>query len=490
MTCKPKVIGIALALALGGCGQGDPAPPPKQPADPEIARIVKEADGRLAGGDLAAAQEIIADALRAHPESPDVLVARARLQFLAGEQLAALDTANRALALGPDNASALLMRALMVRDAHGPVAALPWFAAATAADAGDADAWAEYAATLGEAGRNGEMLAALRKLAAVAPEDRRALYLQAVLAARANDHALARSLLSRSGMVEAGVPAALLLDAVTNLEEGNYDSAVETLGALEQRQPANMRLRELLARALFLGGRNEELVARLGVDAERADASPYLLTIVARGYERLGQRDRAAPLLARAFQPAGASVVPLTDRAGLPDATGTMRRAAQGEDWAAAEAGANAITRRFPLSSDAAALAGDAALGAGDWGGALGQYTRAATVRWPWPLTRKAAFAYQKAGDEAAAEALLRRHVAGEPGGISGIIALAQVEARRGDWRKVAALLDHAIKLGAGNDPELLALRLKAARKLGDGEGAQSFAAMLADRRPPPLAAR
>ena len=54
------------------------------------------------------------------------------------------------------------MRAVMVRDAHGFAAALPWFEAALAADPNYRDGWAEYAATLGDAGEAGAMLEAIQ----------------------------------------------------------------------------------------------------------------------------------------------------------------------------------------------------------------------------------------------------------------------------------------------------------------------------------------
>jgi predicted Zn-dependent protease len=334
------------------------------------------------------------------------------------------------------------------------------------------------------------MLEAVRELADVAPKDARVFYLQAVLAQRGGEPVLARSLLERSGMAARGVPSALLLEALIQMDQGNTASAVERLETLASRQPANARVRELLARALLLGGREADLVARFAADTAKAEASPYLLTLVARAHERLGDRASAAPLLERAARTSVNSPVVLADRAGLPPPTAGLRQAGQAGDWATARTAAQALRARFPASADAALLAGDTLLGSGDAVGALETYALAARVRRPWPLTRKAVLAYARAGDDIAADTLLARHVAGDPQNIAALASLAQRLAQRGEWQRTASLLDHAILLGGANDPAVLALRSKAARAPGRREDAARFAAALADLRPAALVRR
>ncbi len=493
MICSRKLraamLALAFALMLGSCvGEDDAARPnAARQSDPAVIRIIAEADTAIADGALADAGRKLDEARTMSPDDPNVWVAIARLRFRGGEHLTALDAADRALALGPGHAPALLMRAFMVRDAHGPAAALPWFEAALAADPKNPDVWAEYAASLGDSGRGRAMLRATRKLAKIAPDDMRVLYLQAVLAARGGNLPLARSLLVRSGMAARGVPAAMQLDAILSLAEDNPDSAAATLDILVARQPANARLRDLLARALLMGGRDAEVVARFANEAQRSEASPYLMLLTARAYERLGDRARAAPLLARAY--AGASLAPtvLADRAGLPQPTTTMRRAASAADWRRAKAQARNLRARFPASADVAHLSGDALLGAGDLRGALEAYALTARVRRPLSLTRKVVFASRRAGDDAAADTLLARHVAGEPLALSGLVELAQARMARGDWPRAAVLLDQAIKQGGGHDPGLLSLRIKTAQALGKLAEARQFTMLLAEIRPRPL---
>lgn len=484
MICKPdtRLLLLAFALTLSACS--DATQPVPEAANPDVAVLLDEAQALMVDGALADAGQRLDEARGLAPENPDVWVAIAKLRYRGGEHLSALEAADRALAIGRDHAPALQMRALFVRDVHGFSASLPWFEAALAANPQNREVWAEYAATLGDRGAGEDALEAVRELFKVAPDDPRVFYFQAVIAARAGDWPLARSLLSRSGMAVRGVPAASLLDAIISLEVGNSDSAVATLEQLTDRQPANPRLKELLAKALMQSGRAIEVINRFGTEAARPGASPYIIMLVGRAHERIGDRSSAAPLLARANGGAQAKPVVLVAQPGLAPLTQQLRGMAASSDWAGANAYAKSLSARFSTSADIASLAGDAALGAGDPRAALENYSLAAKAKRPWPLTRKAALAYRQSGDERAADTLLARHVAGEPTAITPLFALAQRQAEKGDWTRAAVLLDQAMLLGGGHDPALISLRIKAARALGETDDVERFAALLAQVRP------
>ncbi|MEE4288415.1 MAG: hypothetical protein V2J14_03515, partial [Erythrobacter sp.] len=356
--------------------------------------------------------------------------------------------------------------------------------AAVAADPADPVALAEYAATLGDAGEHSRMLAVTRALTKIEPKSPRALYLKAVLAARGQQPVLAKSLLERSGLAALEVPSAMLLDALIDLADRRHDSAAETLAALAERQPGNVRVAELLARALWLGGREAQLVERFGDAAREPSASPYLVMLVGRALERQGERERAAPYLERAYAGRAEGWTVLPGAARLPDATARMRALIAGRDLSGARLHAGSLQARFPESADIAALSGDAALAGGDFAGALELYRKATLVRRPWPLTRKAAAAYRGLGDPLAADVLIARHLAGEPRNTEALLLYAERAAAQEDWLRVAVLLDNAIGLGAGNDPRLLKLRSIAARALGDIEGARRFERMTWDLHP------
>ncbi len=484
MICKldTRLLLLALALALSGCS--DTHNTAAKAVNPDVAVLLDEAEALMVDGALADAGQRLDQASGLAPDDPDVWVAIAKLRYRGGEHLTALEAADRALALGRDHAPALQMRALFVRDVHGLSASLPWFEAALATDPGNREVWAEYAATLGDSGAGEDTLEAVRELFKVASDDPRVFYFQSVIAARAGDWPLARSLLSRSGMAVRGVPAAALLDAIVSLEVGNSDSAAATLEQLTDRQPANPRLKELLAKALMQSGRASEVIDRFGAEAARPGASPYLVMLVARAHERIGDRASAAPLLARANGGAQVKPVVLTAQPGLAPLTRELRSMAASGDWAGANAFAKSLSARFSTSADIASLAGDAALGAGDPRAALENYSLAAKVKRPWPLTRKAALAYRQSDDGRAADTLLARHVAGEPTAITPLFALAQRQAEKGDWTRTALLLDQAMRLGGGHDPALISLRIKAARELGEAGEVGRFAALLAQVRP------
>lgn len=453
MICRPNLLALASALALSACAESASEPvEPQVPGSAETVRVIAEAGGAASEGKLAQAGSLLDRALDAEPDNPAVWVAAARLRYRGGEHLEALAAADKALALGPQYGGALLLKAQLVRDAHGLAASLPWYEAAAEAEPGNPEIWLDYAATLGDLGRNRAMLEALARLAEVSPKEPRANFLSAVLAARAGNAVLARSLLERSGMVAGGVPAAVMLDALISLEMGNHSLAAERLEALIRRQPDNARASELLARAWLLGGREAELVARFGRNASPANTSPYLAMLVGRAHERLGERDKAAPWLDRAMNENTPlrRVLPLSP--GLPQPTSEARGLANAGDWGAATARTTALRQRFAGSADVAALAGDAALGKGDARAALTLYAHAAKVRRSWPLARKAMDAYRMAGDGEAADVLLMRYLAGDPNNLDAALMLAERVLAWGDAARAELLLDHVAALGGAHD--------------------------------------
>ena len=496
MTCRIRPLvalaGLVLAVGVAGCSGGTDLSRRGGgvAASPAVTKLISEADVSMRNGKLAEAARALDTARSLAPENPDLWLALARMRLRGGEHLTALEAADRALALGPGHGPALLLRALMIRDSHGAADALPWFEAAIEADGENPDIWAEYAATLGDSGQARAMLSAVRRVGQLAPDDPRVPFLQAVLAARGGEDALARSLLARSGMAARGVPAALLLDAVISLREGNADSAALTLEGLAARQPANVRVRELHAYALLAGDHADEVVRRFGTDATLPEASPYLVMLVARAQERSGDRVAAAPLLARAYGAMRTGPSLLVARDGLPPPTAEVRRDLLAGNRGGARDRAAMLRTQFPASADIASLGADALLGSGDLQAAFAAYSLASEARRPWPLARKTVWAFARSGNREAADLLLMRHVGGEPETASALIVLAQRLAERGDWTRAALLADHAMTLGAGHDPALLGLRRRAAKALGKPEEADRFAALLAEVRPRTLAAR
>ncbi|WP_188056195.1 tetratricopeptide repeat protein [Sphingosinithalassobacter sp. CS137] len=255
-------------------------------------------------GEFGAAREALREALRLAPRDAAIVADIGRFRATAGDLLGAIEASERAVALDPGNTDALVLRGELVRSQYGLVAALPWFEAALKRDPWHHDALIEYAATLGDAGRTVDMLAATRRALQARPGSPQAHYLQAVLAARAGDPDLARRLLARTGGALANLPGAVLLNGALQLEAGADRQAIEALRQLVAMQPMNITARKLLAVGLLRTDAARDALDVLAPVVLRGDADSYALTLVARGLERIGDRENAALFLDRAAYPA------------------------------------------------------------------------------------------------------------------------------------------------------------------------------------------
>lgn len=446
-------------------------------------------------GNLPAAGQAFDRALAAGGEAPELWVDIGRLRYRGGEQAQAIQAAERAIELGPDNPLALRFRAQLARDAEGSAAALQWFERALDVAPDDPALLGDYAATLGELGRARDMLAVVRHMTVVDPGNRRAYYLQAVLAARAGNYDLALTLLQRSGQVESEVPGAMLLLALIDMERGNYSSAAQMLDRLATLQPDNRRVVPLLARALVLGRNDKELAYRFQADAARPSASPYLQTLMARSLEALDDRERAGPLLDLAARPSRPEFSVIRSATTLETAqmragdggTGvpalTRAALASGRSDAATEA-ARGFARRFPGSSDALVLVGDTEASAKRFALAEKAYLEASQIRRPWPLAFKLSLVLAVQGKQRDAVAFLSGFSRGEPGNAEAMTLLAMHYASMGDWRAAADYCDLVIAFGAARDPQVLAIRAKAALESGETDLAVRLAEIAHDLQP------
>lgn len=488
---NPKISVLAFALAGAGLGSCSPESQAQSVAQLEgteaFLGFVEDARRHIRFGDLAKAGRSYDQAREIDSENPGLWVDIARLRFLGGEHLSAIEAADYSLELAPNYAPALLLRAQMVRDANGLAESLPWFEAANAADPKNAEILGDYAATLGDLGYNREMLAAVRDLDEFAPDQRQAYYLQGVLAARAGKLALAARLLQQSRYIQNGVSAGEMLDAIINLQSGNFDTAANSLESLAEKQPANVRVKELLAKSWWHGGRDNSIVERFSKDAQEAGASSYLTMYVGRALERMGERERALPFIERARKFNTESMLVLAKEDSLPQVTSRLRSLVTRRDQSSAKSIASSFLRQNPESGDAYSLAGDVAFADNDPGEAIENYQVSAQVRRSWPLTRKLVSAMIQIGEGDAAKAMLTRYVQGDPQNLDAMIVLAKLSANEGDWLRAQVLLDTAIAQGGGSDAVVLSLRARAARELGNDQDVFQAEALLADTLPKPF---
>ena len=369
------------------------------------------------------------EAVRIAPGDADIRADMGRLKLEAGDVLGAIQASQQAVKLDAGNLDALVLRGEMVRSQFGLLAALPWFEAALARDPNDYGALIEYAATLGDAGRTRDSLAATRRALAARPGSAQALYLQAVIAARAGNAGLARGLLEQAGSGLATIPAALLLGGALDIEAADYEQAMEKLKPLVANQPMNLAARKLLAVALLRTDSARNAIDLLRPAIERSDADSYSLTLAARGFERIGDHAAAAQLLDRAAWPvrgdAGAfSADDSTNvlaaeadrRPGDAAAVVPLIRAliAQG-DKAGALARAQAMAARYPGVPAAHLLVGDTLMLLERFADAGGAYRNAADLRFDEPTMLRLVEALDRADRRADAANVLALFLSQNP---------------------------------------------------------------------------
>lgn len=274
-------------------------------AGPIIPEMIGEAawvagDVHLSNGDLDAARSAYDRAVRELPRSSALWVDVARFRDANADTAGARDAVDYAIELDGANSAALAYKANLIRTEAGLTASLDWYDRALAADPDNADALIEQAATLGDLGRYRDMLAALRRASTIVPRDPRLFYLQAVLAARAENYRLARSLLQRTrGQID-DMPGFMLLSAIVELELGGEALAATWADRLLAEQPNNMTARRVLAAANWADGDPDGAIEALVPVVDRPDADSWSLAMAARAASELGRRGEAADYLARA----------------------------------------------------------------------------------------------------------------------------------------------------------------------------------------------
>lgn len=433
--------------------------------------MLERFSGNLDGADAAYQR-----ALAAAPNDPLVWSDIGRLRFSRGEQIQAIDAANRALQADPDNPRALELRAQMLREQAGWDAALPLYERALIKAPNDMALLAGYASTLGEAGRMRDMLTVTRQMIELNPKDARPWFYQAVLAARAGKVDLARRLLIKSQADAGGMPAATLLRGVLELEAGNANAAVAQFDALIQRQPANRVVQGLLARALYEAGDTGAVLQRFTVLAGRPDASPYVLAIMARTLEERGDRAGAAGYLDRLAKAQPMAVMPIGER-GTGDVAASVRAMIAAGNFGGASAAADGYARQRPGMFEALSLAGDAALANGAPLPALDYYRRAAQVRYPDRMLLRTVEALEKSGRGREAPALVLSYASAWPASRLAVRMAAGHAAYAGDWAHSRSLLEHLAYSGGGaRDGRLLVDLSLAQLNSGDAESARDTA--------------
>jgi len=440
-------------------------------------------------GNLAGARDALDEAIRIAPKDVDVWTETGRFRFAVGDIAGAIAASQRAVELDANNLDALLLRAKLVRTQYGLVASLPWFERALARDPFHHDALIEYAATLGDAGRASDMLAATRRALEARPGSPQAFYLQAVLAARAGDYDLARTLVEKTGGALDALPGMMLLAGALDLEEGDNEQALNRLRELVGTQPMNITARKLLGVALLRGDAARNALDILRPVALRGDADSYSLTLVARGFERIGDRTNAARFLDRASFPARDGSTPFSaddslavlgapaqERPNDPGAIVPLIRAlVEGGNSAAALARAQQMVRDNPGVPGAYVLLGDVLMVQGRSGDAATAYKQAADLRFDEPTMLRLVEALADAGRRGEASQVLALFLSQNPMSMAGLRMSAHWQLASGDFDAAIVTLEglHA-RIGDG-DAALNADLAIAYAGAGDADQAKAY---------------
>lgn len=420
-------------------------------------------------GNLPASGRAYDKALAMTPDDASLWVDVGRLRYAGGEHLLAIEAADHALGLDGGNVRALEFRGQLVRDRYGLLAAIPWFERAITRDPKDVSVLLEYAATLGELGHASECLTITRRVLELNPRNARAFYLQAVLAARAGEYGLARALLARTRGKLDDQPAVLVLRGITEIAAHNPEAAAEALEAALRMRPDNMRVRELLLRAIMMAGQPRYAILRFADDIADGDASPYMLTTVARAWEALGARQHAGELLDRAARPQTAQLRIL----GAGNRIGRLLHLGQ---TGAAQTAAEAMRKSDPGFYDAQALAGDVQLALGHGAEAQQRYVLASQIRLPESLFERRFVAYALARDVQGARELVAAYLGQNPTSRPALRAAAELAAGAGDLGRARTILVWLRDNGGESDVELLADLAMAEAATGDPVASQENA--------------
>lgn len=486
---------------------------------PIIPEMIGEAawvagDVHLGNGDMGAAREAYDRAVHELPRNSALWVDVARFRDANADTLGARDATDYAIELDPANSAALAFKANLVRIEDGLNASLDWYGKALTADPDNRDALIDQAATLGDLGRYRDMLTALRHAATLAPRDPRLFYLQAVLAARAGNYRLARSLLQRTRGELDAQPSFMLLSAIVELELGGEAVAATWADRLIAEQPYNFTARRILAAANWADGDADGAIEALHPIVARADADSWSLLLAARTAAELGRHGEAADYLARAATLTRGDAQPFVaeDDYGLLAMAADTTPLDPGKAIPAIAAditngnSARAVERATKLRdanrgvADAHILLGDAALAGGRYDVAVEAYRVARSLDAGERTTLRLANALFRAGDVAGSGATILTLRDSQPSSIAAdrlaghlamdlehwdqaIAHFERVRSRIGD-RDVIVLRELArARAAKGDDARALLLIDRAYRLQPLNAGIMEFYAGLLERR-------
>lgn len=439
--------------------------------------------GRVAmfSGDDEMASQAFDRAIQLEPENADLWVDVSRFRLRSGNQAGAIDAVDEAVRLDPGNIGALRTRGELLRFQFGLRAALPWFERALQIDPNNISVLTEYAATLGDMGRMTEMLIVARRIISLDGKNPRAFFMQSVLAARAGQYDLARTLMQKTEGRLDDVPAVILVQGVIEHAEGNYNTAIERFRRLTSMQPHNRKAQNLLARSLYLAGDARDAADTLRSQVVRDGAEPYALWQAGRAMEAAGDREAATRWLNRAashevgrdtaFQTetplellrAEVSRNPGNARVVIP----YIRALSARGDHAAAYAQARKLQLGNPGVSDAHLLVADVSMARGDFQAAMDALEKARQIRFSEPVILRMVEALRARGEMQRSGEILAEYLHHNPASIAALRWMAYAHLETENWDVARRILENLRARIGPNDALIMAGLAQAYTGLG-----------------------
>ncbi|MEY4269472.1 MAG: hypothetical protein RLZZ58_688 [Pseudomonadota bacterium] len=452
--------------------------------------------GRVAGnahlalGNIDRARWAFDIAIKGDGKNPALWVDVARFRGANADTAGARDAVDYAIELDSNQADALAFKANLVRMQAGLAPSLTWYEQALAVNPDHVEALIDYAATLGDMGRYRDMLVAVRKAAKLAPRDPRPFLMQAVLAARAGDYVLARSLLQRTRGALDDVPAFMLVSAVVEYELEGWTVAADQAEALLRVQPNNMVARRILAAANWSSGDVDSAADALAPIVSRPDADSWSLQMAARVAADRGRDSAARLFMARAVALAPGNAIPFAsaDRYGV--AAGNAARDPLNplvvipaiRAQLASGDGGTAMTAALRLQdanrgvADAHMMVGDVAMAMQNWPAAVRAYREARRISASETVGLRLANAQHWSGDPAGAGATVVQLLEANPSGLSANRIAGHLYMDIGRWDDAIRYFERVRVRGGNRDLVLLRELARAWMAKGNAREAGRYA--------------
>jgi cellulose synthase operon protein C len=422
-------------------------------------------------GNTDAAQNAFAAALQASPKDSKTWTEVARFRTVIGNEKAAIEAADYAVALDNSNVRAIEFRGRLTQGQYGLTAAIPWFERALQIDPHDVPTLCEYAATLGELGHYQLMLEQVRKITALDSKNGRAFYLQAVLAARAGDYAMARRIMQLAGPGINSMPAALMVSGISEYEMGNWQQAIDIFTRLVLTQPNNMEHRKLLARAMYRAGRHLDALDEIKALAARPDADAYSQMLAGRAFEASGDRFKAIGGLSDAAKPYIRRMIPIAEPLSLPAAAEGARQHPNSprhiipyirsllleRNYDAAMDVAVRLQNNNPGVANAHIMVGDIEIARGRILPAIEAYKKARPIQFSQGLMLRLVDAYARANNNKAAQEVLASYLGYNPTSQPAQRLAAYMFLDGKQYAQAVPFLEHLLDKEGYNDSVLLA---------------------------------